>query len=172
RQYPERLFPGKTQYEEGAAPGPSAQPGQLPQRVLDTMNPLTWRRTAAAIREFEPDSLVLKYWMPWFAPSFGSVVRSLRRDGVPSTIIVDNAIPHERRPGDIVLGRYVLRAAERLIVMSDSVRTDIEDRIGVDTPVHQILHPIYDNFGSPMSRADARAALGIAADAGVILFFG
>lgn len=166
RQYPERLFPGKTQLETGPPPA------ELPERVLDPVNPLSWRRTAAAIRRFKPDSLVLKYWMPYFAPSFGYVVRSLRRADIPSTIIVDNAIPHERRPGDIALGRYVLRAADNLVVMSDTVRTDIEERIGVSVPVQQVLHPIYDNFGSPVAKADARRALGIDDKGKLILFFG
>ena len=166
RQYPERLFPGKTQLETGPPPA------VLPERVLDPINPLSWRRTVAAIRRFEPDSLVLKYWMPYFAPSFGYVARSLRGADVPSTFIVDNAIPHERRPGDIALGRYVLRAAANLVAMSDTVRNDIEGRIGVRVPVQQVLHPIYDNFGSPVPKSEARRALGLDDEAKLILFFG
>ncbi len=171
RQYPDVLFPGKTQMAPEAS-SEGAEGELIPDRVLDTLNPISWSRTASSIAEFGADALVLKYWMPFFAPAFGSIIRRLRRRGIPSVVVVDNAIPHERRPGDIVLGRYVLRAASGLVAMSDSVRKDIEDQIRVNVPVTQRVHPIYDNFGAHMSKQTARAALGIKADVPLLLFFG
>lgn len=166
RQYPDLLFPGKTQMATG--PGPE----QRAERVLDTLNPLTWKRTVSAVRKSGAEAVIFKYWMPFFAPSFGTVVRGLRKHGIKSVGVVDNALPHERRPGDVALGRYVLRAASGLIVMSDSVRRDLEDRIGVESTVKQVLHPIYDNFGVRMSKTEARRVLGIPEDQRVVLFFG
>lgn len=171
RQYPDLLFPGKTQMAPDAT-ADAARTDPVPDRVLDTLNPISWSRTASAIADFGADAVVLKYWMPFFAPAFGSVMRKLRRRGIPSVIVVDNAIPHERRPGDIVLGRYALRAAAGLIAMSESVRENIEKRIRVAVPVSQQLHPIYDNFGDQVSKAEARAALGVNPDVPLLLFFG
>jgi D-inositol-3-phosphate glycosyltransferase len=166
RQYPELLFPGKTQYEAK----PPAHPIPAP-RLLDTVNPLTWRATARHLARQRPDAVVFKYWMPFFAPAFGTVARHLRRRGIRIYAVVDNAIPHERRPGDLALSRSFLRSVDGCIVMSESVERDLE-RLGVAAPVRRIAHPIYDLFGAGMPRAEARALLGLPAGAPVLLFFG
>ncbi|MDM7913795.1 MAG: glycosyl transferase family 1, partial [Candidatus Eisenbacteria bacterium] len=60
RQYPGLLFPGKTQMEAGtdAAPFP-ARP------IVDSVNPLSWRRAARVIAAERPNALLFKYWMPF-----------------------------------------------------------------------------------------------------------
>ena len=169
RQYPEWLFPGKTQYAKESTQRPT--PAEPAPRLLDTLNPLTWKRTADAIFEKGADVVVFKYWMPFFAPAFGVMARRLRKHGVKVVAVVDNAIPHERRPGDKALGRYVLGACEGLIVMSDRVRLDIESlKLGV--AVRQVAHPVYDIFGEAIPKAEARASLGLDPDAPLLLFFG
>ena len=59
RQYPQFLFPGKTQY---VTPDDEAVPVEST-ALLDTANPFTWRKTARAIREWEPDIVLMSYWM-------------------------------------------------------------------------------------------------------------
>ncbi|NNF57899.1 MAG: glycosyltransferase [Rhodothermaceae bacterium] len=165
RQYPERLFPGKTQLEDGPPDGLTAP------RLLDPLSPLTWTRTARQIADDRADVVVFKYWMPFFAPAFGTLARRLRKRDIQVLAVVDNALPHERRPGDRALGRYVLGACDGLIVMSDQVRRDVESlRLGV--PVRQVAHPVYDVFGEAIPKAEARATLGLPAEAPVLLFFG
>src|ERR1039458_799367 len=66
RQYPNILFPGKSQMvtpTEGADKIDAA-------RVLDTINPITYYTTAQKIKAFKPDLLIFKYWMSFFAPAF------------------------------------------------------------------------------------------------------
>jgi glycosyltransferase involved in cell wall biosynthesis len=166
RQYPGLLFPGKSQLEQS-----SGTLDVRPLRTLDSIGPLSWWRTAREIARVRPDLVVLKYWMPFLAPAFGSVVRLLRRQGIPSVIVVDNAIPHERRPGDRLLGRYLLRAAKGLVVMSEAVEHDLH-RLGITVPTCRVGHPVYDIFGPPQGSADARRALGLPEGAKVLLFFG
>ena len=167
RQYPERLFPGKTQYADG--PPPAGAP-EAP-RLLDTVNPLTWRATARRIAADGADVVLFKYWMSFFAPSLGTAARALRKKGVRVLCVVDNALPHERRPGDRALARYVLGACDGLIVMSDQVRRDVES-LNLGVPVRQVAHPTYDLFGLPVERGAARRALDLPEGAPVLLFFG
>ena len=66
RQYPGLLFPGKTQDDAG--------PETIrvdSERLIDTVNPFTWLRAGSRIAAFEPDMVVYKYWMPFFAPAYG-----------------------------------------------------------------------------------------------------
>src|SRR5690606_18465734 len=155
RQYPELLFPGKTQYEAKPPERPIPAP-----RLLDTVNPLTWVSTARHLARLMPDAVVFKFWMPFFGPAFGTIARILRRRGIRVLVVVDNAIPHERRPGDFALSRYFLRTTDGCVVMSASVERDLE-RLGVQARVRRIAHPIYDIFGPGVPKAEARAQLGL-----------
>ena len=167
RQYPERLFPGKTQFDAGPPPAPEQPPAP---RLLDTLDPRTWLRTARRIADDGAEVAVLAYWMPFFAPALGTLARRLRRRGVRVLAVVHNALPHERRPGDRLLTRYALGACDGLVALSEGVRRDVAALVpGV--PLRQVVHPVYDLFGAPLPKAEARAALGLPADAPV-LFFG
>lgn len=167
RQYPDLLFPGRTQLDAGSPPVDVP----LAQRLLDTLNPLSWLRTARQIQAERPDVLVLAYWMSFFAPALGTVARLLRRRGVRVLAVVHNALPHERRPGDAVLGRYALGACDGLIVMSDAVRRDVE-RLVPGVPVRQVAHPVYDQFGPIVPQDEARQRLDVPAEGPLFLFFG
>src|ERR1700677_1084872 len=93
RQYPELLFPGKTQYA-----GKGDNEGDVNAvRVLDTVNPFTYRMTAKAILELKHHMMIAKYWMPYFAPSLATVAGILKKKGVFNVSILDNVIPHEKQ---------------------------------------------------------------------------
>ncbi|HRR09311.1 MAG TPA: glycosyltransferase [Rhodothermales bacterium] len=166
RQYPEVLFPGKTQLE--TAPPPT---DLRITRLLDTLNPVSWWKTAQFIARENPDLVLLKYWMPFFAPAFGTVIRHLRKRHIPAIVIVDNAIPHEKRWGDWSLSRWLLRACKGLVVMSASVQKDVE-KLGVNRPVRLVTHPIYNLFGDSIPLEAARKKLNLNEKTPVLLFFG
>lgn len=170
RQYPELLFPGKTQFEpEETAPAVV----QNTPRVLDSINPVSWFRTGFHIRDIAPDAVVFQYWMPFFAPAYGVVARGLQRHyGIPSFAVVHNAIPHERHIGDTFLSRYFLNICEGHVVMSDAVASDVRSLCDLPVRMEQIEHPVYERFGKPVPQSDARAHLGLPPDAPVLLFFG
>lgn len=166
RQYPELLFPGKTQYADAATSG-----SLNATRLIDTLNPWTWIKAARHIARLNPDAVLFKYWMSFFAPAFGTIARYLRRKGIKVLCVVDNVLPHERRPGDVVLGRYFLRACDGLVVMSDSVADDL-DALHVTAPVEHVRHPVYDIFGEQIPREEARRRLDLPSSAPIVLFFG
>jgi glycosyltransferase involved in cell wall biosynthesis len=169
RQYPELLFPGKTQFapDDDAPPEVRGAP-----QVIDTVNPVTWVQTALRLHRARPDAVVFQYWMPFFAPAYGLVARVLRRLGIPSLAVVHNALPHERHIGDVWLSRFFLRACDGFVVMSDAVRERLDGMRRPDASVRQIEHPVYERFGEPVARADARQALGLPGEDPVALFFG
>lgn len=166
RQYPELLFPGKTQFETGDVEHPVPA-----ERRIDTLNPWTWFGAARRLIQARPDAIFFKYWMPYFAPAFGAIARRVRKHGTKVLAVVDNALPHERRPGDRVLSRFFLKACDGHIIMSDAVADDVHD-LGIQVPARHIRHPIYDLFGEALPKGDARRQLGLPDDAPVLLFFG
>ena len=169
RQYPEGLFPGKTQFAEDEAP-----PSDLPaaERLIDTLNPLSWWWTARRVVEHQPDAVLFQYWMPYFAPAYGVIARWARRQGIRVLAIVHNALPHERHVFDATLSRFFLRAVDGFVVMSDAVAEELAPLHRSEATVQQIEHPVYARFGEAMAKEDARTELGLPSDAPVLLFFG
>ena len=121
RQYPALLFPGHSQHD------PEAERPRFPvDALLDSVQPLSWRRTARRLEAFAPGAVVLKWWMPFFAPCFASSVGPLRPRGTRVVLVCDNLVPHERRPLDGTLTRWMLRNSDGYLVMSDSVERDLD----------------------------------------------
>ena len=164
RQYPSLLFPGKTQY---VTPEDEARPVAA-EAVLDTVNPLSWIRTARLIRDWRPDLLVMKYWMSWFAPSLGWVARHA---GCRSVVVLDNVIPHEPHWFDRPLTRWFLKGCTGFVSMSESVQEDLL-RLRPDAPHILLPHPLYSHFGEKLPREEALRALGLDPSRKTLLFFG
>jgi glycosyltransferase involved in cell wall biosynthesis len=167
RQYPGFLFPGKTQKEEG-----TADEFLVPSRVLvDSVSPFNWVSTGLSIRSRRPDLLIFKYWLPFFGPCFGTIARVVKSGTRAKVIFIcDNVIPHERRPGDRLFTRYAFGAGDGFVVQSRAVERDLLS-LFPGVPHAYVPHPVYNGFGSPLPRSEARARLGITAT-NVLLFFG
>jgi len=166
RQYPDLLFPGKTQFVEKGDTALKIDSTAL----LDTANPFSYISTARAIREWGPDLLIMRYWMSYFAPSQGYIGRhQLAKTKVIS--ILDNVIPHEQRFFDKSFTKYYLNSNDGFIVLSDAVGNDLlalkPSARYISTP-----HPLYNHFGDKMERAQAEARLGLESGKRNILFFG
>ncbi len=153
-QYPALLFPGKSQYTEDPPPtGLNILP------VLNSINPLSWWKTARTIAREKPDILLVRYWLPFLAPALGSVCRKVKKKQQTRIIcIADNIIPHEHRPGDKLLTRYFLRAIDAFIVMSKSVGEELKS-FRPQAPQSYVPHPVYDHYGKKVSKKEAIRSL-------------
>lgn len=164
RQYPNLLFPGKSQLvPEGDVADPIPT-----ERTMDSIAPWTWYQTARQINNWEPELVITKYWMPFLAPCLGTVAGRIKAPVIAS---LDNVTPHEPRMGDRMLNRYFLNRCHAFLAMSSTVKDDVLDllpnaRIGMKP------HPVYDHITSDLSGAQARAKLGLDPDLPVLLFFG
>ncbi len=166
RQYPDLLFPGKSQMviETEGADKIDAM------RVLDTINPISYYTTAQKIKAFKPDLLIFKYWMTFFAPSFGTVAYLLKKD-CKIISILDNVIPHEKRIGDKALTKFFINQNDGFITMSESVLNDLNHFTDTKNKVF-IPHPIYNIFGAKVEKMDALNHLQLNPNDKHILFFG
>ncbi len=173
KQYPRLLFPGKEQ--EGEVAPWLARPN-LPRFV--PWSPWSWWRTYRDLARERPRAVILKYWIPFFAPGFWAVTRLLRaRTPIRILYVLDNVVPHERYPFGLRLTRMALRQGHGFIAQSEQVRRDLHAVVpGIDPGrVVMVPHPVYD-FGRPgrprPTREEARRELGLPADRRVVLFFG
>ena len=168
RQYPALLFPGKTQMvsqNDIADPIPS-------KRWLDSINPLTYLTTALKVKKLNPDVILTKYWMSFFAPSLGFVL-GMQSKKTKRIAILDNVIPHEKRFFDHAFNRYFLKRNDGFIAMSEKVQKDLFHYLP-NAKCLLIPHPIYNQFGGKLSRNEALSKLGIEnhSNKKILLFFG
>ncbi len=166
-QYPSFLFPGKTQYSK------ASRPADLKiKEVINTINPLNWLRVGRELKRLAPDFIIVRYWLPFMAPAFGTILRIVRQNKHTKVIcIADNIIPHEKRMGDKILTSYFNLAVDGYIAMSAQVQQDIA-LLGINKPVQLLHHPLFDHFGDPVESMKARNELGIDHKGGLLLFFG
>lgn len=164
--YPDFLFPGKTQY---VAEGDTATVIDS-DRVLNSINPFTYIRTARHINKYAPDLLIIPYWMSFLAPAYGSVCLFLNKR-TKVVALVHNAIPHEKRFVDKSFARFFFNRCDAFIVMSEPVRQDLLS-LKKDAKILLQPHPIYDQYAERTDKASACKALGIREDKKNLLFFG
>ena len=166
-QYPEFLFPGKTQYTEGPPPEKIKIT-----RNINSINPLSWIAVGLKIKRKKPDVLLIRFWLPLMGPCLGTIARIAKSNRHTSVIcIFDNVIPHEKRPGDKALTRYFTNSIDGAVVMSQTVFNDLE-LLRKNIPVKLSPHPLFDNYGSPVSKSEAVKVLKLDPDISYLLFFG
>lgn len=162
-QYPNFLFPGKTQYSNDPKPDLSIH------RWIHSLNPFNWIRTASRIRKMKPELIVVRYWLPFMGPALGTINRLLRKR---ATIIglCDNILPHEHRFGDRAFTKYFTKSCHRFMVMSKTVLSELKEF--TDKRIDYLPHPINDNLGEVQDKNMSREKLGLDANGKYLLFFG
>jgi D-inositol-3-phosphate glycosyltransferase len=166
-QYPGILFPGKTQYSTEPAP----ENLKISVKV-NSINPFNWIKVGLELKRMRPDLILVKFWIPFMAPCFGTIVRIAKRNKVSKVIsIVDNIIPHEHRPGDRILAKYWVNSADGFIAMSKLVLADLRS-FSKTKPALVCPHPLYDNYGDWIPKKEALQRLNLSEDFHYLLFFG
>lgn len=166
-QYPSFLFPGTSQEDYDQ---PFSDLEIRP--VINSLDPLNWRRVAREIAALKPDLVICRYWLPFLAPCLGSILKLIRKRCSVRTIgLIDNLIPHEQRPGDKMLTTYFLSSVDYFLTLSENVRQDII-KLKLNKPIIKLYHPVSDHYGQTVSEDESRERLGLDNLDTYLLFFG
>lgn len=163
-QYPGFLFPGKTQYSTEDAPRELHI-----KRIINTINPFNWLSAARQINKQKPDLVIVRYWLPFLAPSLGSIVRRLHKS-IIKIAMCDNVIPHEKRIGDKMFTQYFMNSFDGFITLSNTTYKEIN--AFSDKPKTFFPHPINTNLGHKTSKQAAYSHLQLDPENKYLLFFG
>ncbi len=168
--YPNFLFPGTTQFDLSQKPI-NPVPNE---RVVNSVNPFSWIRTARRIRSFDPDLIVFDWWNPFFGPAHFGISWFLKKPFRNKLLfITENVISHEGRWIDRILTRIGLRHASAFLALSENVVSDL-NFIRKDRRVYRSELPIYDCYEEleKFDPVSERKELGFTPQDKVILFFG
>ena len=166
-QYPSFLFPGKSQYSS------EPSPENIPIKIkINSVNPFNWIAVGNELKRIKPDFIVVRYWLPFMGQCLGTILRRVKKNNYTKVIcIADNILPHEKRPGDRIFTKYFVKPIDGFVTMSEKVLDDLK-QFAKNKPARLVPHPLYDNFGTRISKEEARKKLGINEEDNVILFFG
>lgn len=165
-QYPSFLFPGETQFVK-----PEDKADEIPtERLLNSVQPFSYLKTANKINQHEPELYISNYWMSFFGPSMGFVAKKINPKA-KRIAILHNVIPHEKRFYDSAFNRYFLNNHDAFVVLSSAVEKDLLS-LKPNARVLKLEHPVYSHFGEKISRQEAQNQLKLDSSKKTILFFG
>ncbi|MEG1648289.1 MAG: glycosyltransferase [Rikenellaceae bacterium] len=166
-QYPSFLFPGKTQYTDNPAPKDLKIT-----RMVNSVNPLSWIKVGLKLFKSKPDILFLRYWSPYLAPALATIAYIARANKHTKVVtLADNITAHETHFYDKILTSYFVGCTDKFIVMSSEVKDDLR-KFTSSKPVVFHPHPIYENYGTPISKQEACQNLNLDPNNEYALFFG
>lgn len=167
RQYPQRIFPGKTDLDPSHTP--IQESGVFP--LIDSMNPASWISTAFRIVRMRVDLVILPWWISFWAPQFWTI-STIVKYYCDSKILYlcHNLVEHESKWVDKILTRFVLKTGDYFIVHSAEDQQDLLSMIP-GAEVRKSFHPTYEVFNFGPSDPDVvRKKYGLRGK--IILFFG
>lgn len=165
--YPSFLFPGKTQYDESKSVLAFDN-----KRLLNSINPLSWKSTANYINKQNPDIVVFDWWHPFFGPCQAGIAMFLNAKLKKKVLyITENVISHEANKVDKSLTKLALRNAKCFLALSESVKNHLQTMF--DKKIFRSELPIYNFYTqSAEGTSGAKASFGFNANDTVFLFFG
>ena len=170
RMYPSLLFPGKTQYDESETVFFDHR--EKIHRTIDSIDPISWSRTAKAMIDKKPDMVIFVWWMPFFGPCYRAIAKRIKKNTHAKIVfLIENHISHEARWFDRSESRKTLKLADHFICQSqytaDSVALDHPN-----TPVWRTTLSVFDCYDlKRFDKESARKELDISSKY-VVLFFG
>lgn len=163
RQYPDFLFPGQSQFENGE------QFFDAP-RVASTFQPWTYFTALARFKRANGSVFITNYWMSFFAPMMGFWARFLPKK-TTKIALIHNLVPHEKRFFDERFNRFFLKSYDGFVVLSDAVKQDVL-KVRPEAKICVLTHPSYQQFGKRTSKTEAQKNLGLDPSKKTLLFFG
>jgi glycosyltransferase involved in cell wall biosynthesis len=168
RMYPPYLYPGKSDRDEGPVP---AGLGEVHQ-ILDGWNPFSFVAAARLLAARGADLVLVPWWTAWWAPHTLLLFSTLgaERPAAVRLLLCHNVEDHEAGPLRAAITRTVLRRADRLVVQNARAEAELRAELP-GTPVALLPHPS-EPRAILSDREEARARLGVPAEAPVFLFAG
>ncbi len=78
RQYPTWLFPGESDRD----PGYDNHVESGVEYLVDSINPLTWRKAITRILNYGAETVVIPWWTIYWTPCFFYIVRKLKKENI------------------------------------------------------------------------------------------
>lgn len=167
KQYPELLFPGRTQHDSSRDPIRADC-----ERLISFSDPRSWRVAARRIVAHRPDVLLLSWVNPALAFQFRYISGYVKRHSPDTTVVFwcHNVAQHERIPLNSLLTRFAFGRADHFIVTCRDSETNLK-RMVSGAGVSVAYLPTLDSFAGGGEELDM-TGLGFDPEDRIALYFG
>jgi glycosyltransferase involved in cell wall biosynthesis len=158
QQFPAWLHPGG---RERRTPAPPLQGAHF---VIDSINPLTWRRACRLLGAFHPEVVIIPWWTAYLGPCLACIAGFCRRRGMHVRFLCHNVTDHEGRRWKSLMARLAWRQGHSFLLHTDADEAVLLAALpGAVTLRHP--HPPFGSYPEPKGSLPRRARL-------ELLFFG
>ena len=155
RLYPNILFPGKSQYVSNYKKSPNEDKTVF--NKIDSINPFTWIKTSNFILKNNVNTVIFRYWHPFFIPAYYTIAKNLKNKNKKIKIyaICDNIYSHEKFFFIKYLSRNFFKIFDQLFTMSDNTTNQLKEYIDsskiktlplLSKRIHIRFHSIFDTM--------------------------
>lgn len=169
--YPEILFPELQEIRNN-----KVADNVQSQQLLNSVNPASYYSTASAIKDFNPDLFLSRYWMPFLGLSLGSVAKLIKKSIIykrRNTKLI-GLIDNMRAPNPQILesknNSLYVKSHDAFITFSPEATADL---LAINPSAIFVEHPfpIYSYIATKTDKTTARKTLGIPQHKKVLLYF-
>ena len=165
--YPSIFFPNKSFLDTGKGPVDIK-----PERIVNSINPFSWLKAISVVKKNNPDVVIVRYWVPFLAPCYGTIVRLIKRNkNIKVICLVDHARSNEKRFIDAIFAKYVFNSCDSFLAFSNIVKDDLKALVKNKKIIVSPL-PLFNNFGKKASKQLAIKKLNLDKKQRHLLFFG
>lgn len=153
RQYPKLLFGNKSQID------PNVDRAQIINEFnrlsfdIDSANPFSWVETFQEIASFNPDIVILPWWVAYWTPMYLYLLHYLKKKGIKVVFLCINIFEHEDNSFKKFLTKSVLKRVDSIIVHSEQERSEILE-LNTRAMVKKHLLPLFEYDAKPAVRKD------------------
>jgi glycosyltransferase involved in cell wall biosynthesis len=162
RQYPELLYGKKSQIDPDISREDMVTEFKQLSYDIDSASILSWFTTCKKIAAFNPDLVMLPWWVTYWAPMYAYIVSSLKKKGIKVVFICINIFEHEDNSFKKILTKFILRRVNSMIVHSEQERCSLL-KLNPKATVKKHLLPLFEYDSRAVFRRDEKLHL---------LFFG
>ena len=125
RQYPKILYGRRSQIDPDACRDSILGQFARLSYDIDSANPFSWRRAVLEIGAFQPEVVIIPWWVAYWTPMYLYLLFALKQRGLKVLFLCINVFEHEGSRLKDLLTRFILRRVHAIIVHSERERDQI-----------------------------------------------
>jgi glycosyltransferase involved in cell wall biosynthesis len=143
RQYPELLYGRKSQVDPAYDAERISHEFKHLSYDIDSVSILSWLATSKKIAAFDPDLVVLPWWVTYWAPMYAYLLFSLKKKGIKVVFLCINIFEHEDSALKKFLTTFILGRVDSIIVHSEQEKNTVLE-INPGATVKKHLLPLFE----------------------------
>jgi glycosyltransferase involved in cell wall biosynthesis len=148
RQYPAILFGNKSQIDTDINKEVIRAEFKNLSFDIDSANIGSWRETSRKIAAFRPDTVIIPWWVVYWAPMYLYLLHSLKKNGIRVVFLCINVFEHEDSALKKFITKLILSRVDRIVVHSEQEKSEILE-FNPEAIVKKHLLPLFNYPDAP-----------------------